>query len=153
MTRFAAADPNYEARVRESFAKQGIMDLIGASMTRVEPGGVEIALPFRPDLSQQHGFFHAGVTSTIADSAGGYAGFSLFPADASVLTVEYKINLASPAKGDRLIAVGTVIKPGRTLTLCDLEVFAETDGERTLCAKGLQTLMRIQGRADVPEGA
>lgn len=152
MTGFEPATEDYESRVRASFAKQGIMDLIGAVMTRVEPGLVEIALPFRDDLSQQHGFFHAGVTSTIADSAGGYAAFSLFPADAAVLTVEYKINLASPAKGERLIALGEVIKPGRTLTLCDLEVFAETDGTRKLCAKGLQTIMCIQDRDDVKEG-
>ncbi|MDH3473722.1 MAG: PaaI family thioesterase, partial [Rhodospirillales bacterium] len=96
MTAFTPADPGFEARVRNSFARQSIMTLIGAEIARVEPGLVEIVLPYREDLCQQHGFFHAGVTSTIADSAGGYAAFSLFPADASVLTTEFKINLLAP---------------------------------------------------------
>ena len=151
MTDFKPANQDYEARVRLSFGRQGIMGLIGASLTRVEPGEVEIELPFRQDLSQQHGFFHAGVTSTIADSAGGYAAFSLFPAESAVLTVEYKVNLIAPANGERLTALGRVIRPGRTLTLCDLEVTAHKDGKAKLCAKGLQTIMRIDGRADVAE--
>ncbi|MCG8358195.1 MAG: PaaI family thioesterase [Kiloniellales bacterium] len=150
MTAFTPLDPDFEARVRASFGRQTIMDLIGARMSRVAPGEVEIELPYREDLTQQHGFFHAGVTSTIADSAAGYAAFSLFPADASVLTVEYKINLIAPAQGERLIAVGRVIKPGRTLTLCEFDVFGETDGTRKLCAKGLDTLMRLDGRPDMP---
>ena len=150
MTAFTPLDPDFEARVRDSFGRQTIMDLIGARMSRVAPGEVEIELPYREDLTQQHGFFHAGVTSTIADSAAGYAAFSLFPADASVLTVEYKINLIAPAQGERLIAVGRVIKPGRTLTLCEFDVFGETDGTRKLCAKGLDTLMRLDGRPDMP---
>ena len=150
MTAFTPLDPDFEARVRASFGRQTIMDLIGARMSRVAPGEVEIELPYREDLTQQHGFFHAGVTSTIADSEAGYAAFSLFPADASVLTVEYKINLIAPAQGERLIAVGRVIKPGRTLTLCEFDVFGETDGTRKLCAKGLDTLMRLDGRPDMP---
>lgn len=150
MTQFQPADRDFAERVRASFGRQGIMSLIGARLVRVEPGEVQIELPFRPDLSQQHGFFHAGVTSTIADSAGGYAGFTLFPADASVLTVEFKINLLAPARGDRLVAIGKVIKPGRTLTICSLEVDV-FEGERaTPCAYGLQTLMCMQGRPDVP---
>ena len=151
MTAFEPADQDYEARVRASFARQGIMDLIGATVTRVVPGEVEIALPFRDDLSQQHGFFHAGVTSTIADSAGGYAAFSLFPAESSVLTVEYKVNLIAPADGERLTALGRVIRPGRTLTLCDLEVTAHKAGAAKLCAKGLQTIMRIDGRPEITD--
>jgi len=150
MTGFTPANPDFEARVRDSFARQTVMELIGAQLTRVAPGEVEIELPFRADLTQQHGFFHAGMTSTIADSAGGYAAFSLFPADASVLTVEYKINLVAPAQGERLIALGRVIKPGRTLTICDLEVFALAEGARKLCAKGLQSIMRLDGRPDMP---
>ena len=150
MNSFTPLDPDFEVRVRDSFGRQTIMDLIGARMTRVAPGEVEIALPYREDLTQQHGFFHAGVTSTIADSAAGYAAFSLFPAEASVLTVEYKINLIAPAQGERLVAVGRVIKPGRTLTLCEFDVFGETNGERKLCAKGLDTLMRLDGRPDMP---
>ena len=150
MTVFQPPDTDFAERVRASFGRQGIMSLLGARMIRVEPGEVQIELPFRADLTQQHGFFHAGVTSTIADSAGGYAGFTLFPADASVLTVEFKINLLAPARGDRLVATGKVIKPGRTLTICSLEVDV-FDGERaTPCAYGLQTLMCMQGRPDVP---
>lgn len=151
MTAYTPATQDFETRVRRSFGRQGIMGLIGAQITRVEPGEVEIELPFREDLSQQHGFFHAGVTSTIADSAGGYAAFSLFPVESAVLTVEYKINLMAPADGERLTAVGRVIRPGRTLTTCDLEVTAHKDGKAKVCAKGLQTIMRIDGRADVSE--
>ena len=150
MSDFKPADPNFEARVRESYAGQSIMELIGARLGRVEPGLVEIELPYRADLCQQHGFFHAGATSTVADSAGGYAAFSLFPREASVLTVEYKINLVAPAEGERLRAVGRVLRPGRTLTLCDLEVFAEAAGGSKLCAKGLQTIMRLDRRPDMP---
>jgi len=148
MTAFTPADPDFEARVRDSFSRQSIMDLIGARLTRVAPGLVEIALPYRADLCQQHGFFHAGATSTIADSAGGYAAFSLFPADASVLTAEFKINLLAPADGERLRALGRVLKLGRTLTICEVEVFALKDGQEKLCAKLLQTLMTMHGRPD-----
>ena len=150
MSDFTAADADFAERVRDSFARQKIMSLIGAELTAVRPGEVEIELPFRDDLCQQHGFFHAGVTSTIADSAGGYAGFSLFPADASVLTVEYKINLIAPADGELLRAIGRVIKPGRTLTVCDLDVEVVKNGRAKRCATGLQTLMCLQGRADMP---
>ena len=148
MADFAPKTPDFAARVRDSFARQGIMALIGARLTRVEPGLVEIEVPYRDDLTQQHGFFHAGVTSTIGDSAGGYAAFSLFPDDASVLTTEFKINLLAPAEGDVLRAVGRVVKPGRTLTVCDVEVFAVKDGVGRLCAKMLETLMCLHGRPD-----
>ncbi len=147
---FAPKDPEFEARVRASFGRQGIMTLIGARLTRVEPGLVEIELPFRADLTQQHGFFHAGITSTIADSAGGYAAHSLMPAGASVLTTEFKINLLAPADGEFLRARGRVIKPGRTLTVCDVDVFAVKDGLTTPCAKLLETLMCMEGRPDRP---
>jgi uncharacterized protein (TIGR00369 family) len=129
-----------------------MMAHIGASLTLVEPGRVEIVLPFDDALTQQHGFFHAGATATIADSAGGYAAFTLFPAEASVLTAEFKINLLAPATGARLLAEGRVVKPGRTLTTCDIEVHAEqADGGRKLVAKGLQTLARLGHRADIAE--
>jgi uncharacterized protein (TIGR00369 family) len=146
--RFEPADPDFATRVRASFARQQVMGFIDARMTRVEPGLVEIELPYRAELSQQHGFFHAGITSTIADSAGGYAGYTLFPADSSVLTVEYKMNLLAPADGERLIATGRVVKPGRTLTICELAVVAVKNGRTTDCAHGLQTLMCMQGRPD-----
>jgi uncharacterized protein (TIGR00369 family) len=150
MADFTAPDPDYAARILASFERQGIMRLIGARMTRVEPGHVEIELPYREDLTQQHGYFHAGVTSTIADSAGGYAGFTLFPADSSVLTVEYKMNLVSPAEGEKLVAVGRVKRSGRSLTVCELEVLAVKDGAARSCAYGLQTLMCLHGRPDTP---
>ena len=142
-------DPAFESRTRESFAKQGIMALLGAAMDTVEPGRVQISLPFRPELSQQHGFFHAGVISTIADSAGGYAGFTLFPADAGILTVEFKVNLLAAADGERAIAMGEVIRSGRTLTVCRLDAWVEKQGRRVHCATGMQTLMCIVGRAGV----
>lgn len=127
------------------------MGLIGATMDAVEAGRVTISVPFRPELSQQHGFFHAGVISTIADSAGGYAGFTLFPADAGVLTVEFKINLLAAADGQRAIATGEVIRSGRTLTVCRLDAWVEKDGRRTHCATGTQTLMSLVGRAGVKD--
>jgi uncharacterized protein (TIGR00369 family) len=143
------SDEDWEARLRQSFARQGIMETLGATLGALRPGIVEIEVPFRPGLSQQHGFFHAGVTSTIADSAGGYAGYSLFPAESSVLTVEFKINLLAPADGDLLRAVGRVCKPGRTLTVTEAEVFVTRSGQEKLCAKMQQTLMRLDGRPDM----
>ncbi|HUP97318.1 MAG TPA: PaaI family thioesterase [Usitatibacter sp.] len=148
---FRPADPDFERRTRASFARQGAMGLIGAVMTRVEPGRVEIELPFRPELSQQHGFFHAGMISAIADSAGGYAGFTLFPPDAGVLTVEFKMNLLAAADGERAVAVGEVIRSGRTLTVCRLEAYVQKAGKRTHCATGVQTLMSLVGRAGVKD--
>lgn len=150
MPAFQPKDENFADKVSDSFARQSIMALIGARLVRVDPGEVEIELPFREDLCQQHGFFHAGVTSTIADSAGGYAGFSLFPAGSSVLTVEFKVNLLAPADGELLRAVGRVLKPGRTLTVTEAEVSAVKNGERRVCAHMVQTLMCLQGRADMP---
>jgi uncharacterized protein (TIGR00369 family) len=153
MPDFIVADPQYAARILTSFERQGIMRLIGARITRVEPGHVEIELPYREDLTQQHGYFHAGVTSTIADSAGGYAGFTLFPAESSVLTVEYKMNLVSPADGEKIVAIGRVKRSGRSLTVCELEVLAVKNGIAKSCAYGLQTLMCLHGRPDTPGGS
>jgi uncharacterized protein (TIGR00369 family) len=139
--------------VRASFARQGVMRLIGAELTRVEPGLAAIELGLRPELTQQHGYFHAGMTATIADSAAGYAAYSLFPAASSVLTVEFKINLVAPADGERLVATGRVKKPGRTLTICEFEVVALKDARPTVCALGLETLICLVGRPDQPAGA
>ncbi|HMB74914.1 MAG TPA: PaaI family thioesterase, partial [Kiloniellaceae bacterium] len=119
-------------------------------LTAVAPGQATILLPFRADLCQQHGFFHAGVTSTIADSAGGYAAYSLFPAGSSVMTVEFKINLLAPADGELLRAEGRVVRPGRRLTVCDVEVFAEKSGSPTLCARLMQTLICLENKPDRP---
>ncbi len=149
---FQAADPGFEARVRASFARQGAMQLIGAVLARVEPGVATIELPYRADLTQQHGFFHAGMTSAIADSSAGYAAFSLFPATSSVLTVEFKINLIAPADGERLVATGRVKKPGRTLTICEFEVVAHKGAKATVCAVGLETLICLADRPEAPAG-
>ncbi|MFE6039263.1 PaaI family thioesterase [Streptomyces sp. NPDC056452] len=137
------ASPEVRARVQESFDRQGLMAHLGARMAHIAPGRVHIVLPSRPEVTQQHGYFHAGATSAIADSAGGYAAFTLFPENTSVLTVEYKINLLAPAVGDSIEAVGTVLKAGRTLTVCQLEVFGVQDGRRSLVANGQQTLIRV----------
>lgn len=110
-------NPDFARRVRDSFARQGAMSLIGAELARVAPGECDIRLPYRPELSQQHGYFHGGIIGTIADSAGGYAAFTLMPADSSVLTVEYKINLLAPRAGDELVARGRVLKSGRSLAV------------------------------------
>jgi uncharacterized protein (TIGR00369 family) len=147
-TQFEARDPDFAARVRASFARQRIMGLLGAELARIEAGFCEIRLPFKDELCQQHGFFHGGVIGTIADSAGGYAGFSLMPGDASVLTVEYKLNLLAPADGDCLIARGHVVRPGRTLVVCRADVMVSKGGRETLCATLLQTLMTLHGRKD-----
>lgn len=148
MTSVSKISPDIEARVRASFARQGLMVHLGAIITDVHSGQVTISMPFRDELSQQHGYFHAGGTSAIADSAGGYAAFTLFPETSSVLTVEFKMNLIAPAEGDRLEAIGHVVKNGRTLTICRLEVFGCTDQERKLVAIGQQTLICMHGRAD-----
>ena len=145
---FAPPNPDYAARVRASFDRQGAMKLIGARLAEVRPGFCSIELPYREDLTQQHGYVHAGIVSAIADSAGGYAGFTLFPADASVLTVEYKLNLLAPAAGDRLLAEAEVVKSGRTLAITRGEVYAETNGKRSLCAIMQQTLIVLAGKAD-----
>lgn len=148
--RFEPRDPGFEAKVRDSFARQSIMGLIGARLAKVEPGYVEIELGYREDLTQQHDFLHAGVTTTIADSAGGYAAFSLMPAGSSILTVEYKINLLAPAAGERFVGRGRVVKPGRRLFVCEIDVIAKQGDEDVCCLFGLQTTMRIEPRAGGP---
>ena len=145
---FTPADPLYEERIRRSFARQGAMRMIGARLTRIEPGAVDITLAYRSDLTQQHGYLHAGILSTIVDTAGGYAGYSLFPADSSVLTVEYKLNLLAPGEGEFFIAEGRVARSGRTLSIVQGEVHAQSGERRTLCALMQQTLMVMRGRPD-----
>lgn len=137
------AAPEVQARIQDSFARQGLMRHLGARLDHIGPGRVHIVLPSRPEVTQQHGFVHAGATSAIADSAGGYAALTLFPEGVEVLTVEYKINLLAPAAGDHLEAVGTVRKSGRTLSVCQLDVYAVQAGERSLVATGQQTLLRL----------
>jgi uncharacterized protein (TIGR00369 family) len=140
----APADPQFASRVRESFARQKAMVLIGASLAVVEPGYVEIELPFRDDLTQQKGYVHGGILGMIADSACGYSAFSLMPADCSLVTVEYKINILTPAVG-MLVAKGQVVKPGRTLTVARAEVYSR-DGKHVATMQ--QTLMMLAGTPD-----
>lgn len=142
-----ALDPAMEARVRASFASQGLMHHLGAELAEVGHGRVCIRMPFRPELTQQLGYFHAGGTSAIADTAGGYAGYTVFPIDTEVLTVEFKINLLAPGQGDYLEAIGTVVRSGRTLTICQVEVFGVTGEKRTQVALCQQTLISIGQRA------
>ena len=143
----APADSQFAERIRASFGRQQAMALIGANLGRVAPGVVEIALPFRDDLTQQKGFVHGGIIGMIADSAAGYAAYSLMPADCTLVTAEYKINLLASATSS-LVARGEVVKAGRTLTVARAEVYA-VDG--THIATMQQTLMMLAGRKDHPE--
>ncbi len=131
---FTAKNPEFAAEVRKSFAAQLIMQSIGAQLSSVEPGVVEISLPYRKDLTQQNGYLHAGIITTIADSAAGYAAFTLMPAGASVLSVEFKVNLLRPASGEVFLARAEVIKAGKTLTVVRADVFGISGNERTLVA-------------------
>ena len=151
-TAFEVSDPGYASRVQSSFERQRAMALLGATLKRVEPGRCEIHLPYRPELTQQHGYFHGGMVGTIADSAAGYACYTLAPAHSSVLTVEYKLNFVAPADGELLVVHGEVIKPGRTLVVSRADAYIRREGAETLCATMLQTLMILHGRADSPAG-
>jgi uncharacterized protein (TIGR00369 family) len=145
---FNPLDPDYEARVQRSFARQAFMHTLGVEVVRVAPGEVELAMPHRPQLTQQHGYFHAGATAALADSAAGYAALSLYPPGTGVLTVEFKMNLLRPAEGNRLIARGRVVKPGRTLTVCRSEVYGERDGGETHVATALFSMICREGLDD-----
>lgn len=145
---FDPRDPEFDARVRRSFARQGAMAFLGVEIGALGPGHCELRLPFRAEIAQQHGYFHGGIVGMLADTAGGYAAYTLMAAEASILTAEYKINLLAPAEGELLIAQGRVIKPGRTLSISAAEVYVEKSGRRTLCALMQQTLMAIHGRHD-----
>jgi uncharacterized protein (TIGR00369 family) len=144
MTGYVAQDEGFEERVRSSFARQKLMSTIGAELLRVAPGEADIELKFRDDLTQQHGYLHAGVVASIADSACGYAAFSLMPEDAEVLSIEYKINLLAPARGERITARSRVARPGRTITVCTCDVFALSDGKETLVATMLATMIALR---------
>jgi uncharacterized protein (TIGR00369 family) len=147
---FKPSDPNFEARCRDSFNRQPAMHLIGATISRLEPGFCEVELIRRHEVTQQHGFVHGGMVGMIADGAAGYAAYSLFPADATVLTVEYKLNLLAPADADRLLARAQVSKYGRTLTICHMDVVGVTTKGEINCATGLATMMCLLGRPDAP---
>jgi len=147
MKTFKAQTQRFEERVRESFNRQTLMTTIGARIVTVLPGEVVIELPFRDDLTQQHGYLHAGIVTSIADTACGYAAFTLMPEDADVLSVEYKINLLSPARGRSFIARAQVKRAGRNLTVCEAEVFATNGDEEKLVAAMLATMMAIRERS------
>jgi uncharacterized protein (TIGR00369 family) len=145
---FTSPDPDWEAKVRDSFARQGAMATIGARLVHLEPGHAHVAVDYADAIAQQHGYVHGGVVGMIADSAGGYAGFSMMAPGASVLTVEYKMNLLAPADGQTILAKGRVLKPGRTLVVTQTDVFAQKNGQTRLCATMLQTLMVMTGKTD-----
>jgi uncharacterized protein (TIGR00369 family) len=148
--RFEPQDPGFEARVRASFARQRAMQTLGIELVRVEPGEIELAMAYAPAYTQQHGFVHAGIITTALDSACGYAAFSLMRADAAVLTVEFKTNLVAPARGERFAFRAHVVKPGRTLTVCEARAFAlVADGGERLVATMSGTLMALFERAGV----
>ena len=151
MPTFEPRHPDFEARVRASFERQRVMALLGAEVQSVSPGEVVIRLPFRDDLTQQHGFLHAGVVTAIADSACGYAALSLMDAETGVLTIEYKVNLLNPAAGTYFIAVGRVAKPGRTVNVCTGDVYGHRDGTETHVATMLATMMTIRGREGIAD--
>jgi uncharacterized protein (TIGR00369 family) len=140
------ADSAYAERVRASFGRQRVMTTLGAELVHVAPGEVDIRLPYRAELTQQHGFLHAGIVATIADSACGYAAFSLMPADAAVLSVEFKINLLAPAEGEAILARGRVVRAGRTLTVCQADVLAIRNGAEVPVAILTATVMTVRDR-------
>jgi uncharacterized protein (TIGR00369 family) len=148
---FEPRNPDWERVIRESFARQAYMRLIGARLADLRPGRVTVELPFRDDLCQQRGFLHGGVTTAIADSAAGYAAFSLMPEGSSPLTVELKINLLAPAAGETFFAAAQVVRPGRTLSAVEADVFAEAKGMRKLVAKMLATLICLENTSDARE--
>jgi len=149
MPRFEPRDPEFESKVRSSFAKQAAMQTLGAVMGKIEPGQVEIEMPFQAHLTQQHGFIHGGIVTSILDSACGYAAFSLSAPDSAVLTVEYKVNFVAPAKGERLVARGQVLRPGASITVCKGDVVAYDGGEEKLVTTMLMTMMILTNRPDL----
>ena len=146
---FEPSDPAWESRVRASFARQPMMATIGARLERVAPGEVDVLLPFREAISQHHGFVHAGALTTAVDTACGYAALSLMPPGAGVLSIEFKVSLMSPGRGEAILARGRVVKPGRNVTFCQGEVFAVEGGAERLVATMSATMMVVQGRPDV----
>lgn len=149
---FEPRNPRFADEVRASFRRQRFMAFLGAELTAVQPGSCEIRLPYRPELGQQHGYFHGGVIGTICDNACGYAAYSLAPPDCSLLTIEYKLNILAPGDGELLIGRGSVVKAGRTLIVSRADVFIVRDGQERLCATALETLLLLPGRPDAPVG-
>ena len=149
MTSFEPKDPHFEARVKASFARQQTMNTLGIEITGLSAGEIELRMPQMAAYTQQHGFTHAGIIATALDSACGYAAFSLMPQDAAVLTVEFKTNLIAPAKGEYFLFRARVVKPGRTITVCDSQAFAVESGQEKLVATMTGTLMALFDRAGI----
>jgi uncharacterized protein (TIGR00369 family) len=145
------ANPDYEEVVRSSLGRQTLMRTLGVSLAHIAPGAVDLSAPYSPEFAQQNGYWHAGAVASLADSANGYAAFSLAPAGTDVLAVEFKINLLAPARGERFIASGRVLRPGRTLTACLAEVFAVTGDDRTLIATMMSTIIIRTVEPSLPE--
>jgi uncharacterized protein (TIGR00369 family) len=143
MEKYQPVDPYFEARVRSSFEKQGIMATIGARLVKVVPGEVEIEFPYAPSLSQHNGYIHAGVLTTVVDSACGYAAYTLMPGDFDVLSIEYKVNFMSPAVGESFRGIGRVVKAGRTITVCAGDMIAIADGKEKVVATMLATMIAV----------
>jgi uncharacterized protein (TIGR00369 family) len=147
MKHLTPADPGFRQRVHDSFARQAVMNTIGATLDIAEPGRVVLVMRHKPELAQQHGFVHAGVVATALDSACGYAAFSLMPADAAVLTIEFKVNLLAPARGPWFRFEGLVVKAGRTISVVEGKAWQhEAGGAEALCATMTATVMTVQGR-------
>jgi uncharacterized protein (TIGR00369 family) len=146
LTAFQPSDPNFDKRVRDSFARQKAMRTLGVAIEQLRPGEIELGMAYAEAYTQQHGFMHAGIITAALDSACGYAAYSLMPANADVLTVEFKTNLLAPAKGTRFVFRARVVKPGRTITVCEAQAFAISDGGEKLVATMTGTLMApVQG--------
>jgi uncharacterized protein (TIGR00369 family) len=146
MPRFQPKNPDYRAISIDTFAQQRAMKTPGISIVRLEPGEVDLAMDYSPDLTQQHGFVHAGIITAGLDTACGIAAFTLMPAGSAILTVEFKTNLLAPARGERFAFRATVVKPGRTLTICEGRAYAGHDGKETLIATMSGTLMALLAR-------
>ena len=151
MARFNPKDANFEARVRTSFARQTAMATLGIEIADLKPGEIELRMPYAIAYTQQHGFIHAGIITTALDSACGYAAFSLMPEDAAVLTVEFKTNLIAPARGDHFLFRARVVKPGRTITVCEAQALAVEGGKEKLVATMTGTLMSLFGREEIAQ--
>ena len=146
---FKPKDPNYQVKVRNSFARQATMQSLQVELQTVEPGIVQLSMPYQQTFTQQHGFIHAGIISTALDSACGYAAFSLMPAEAAVLSVEFKVNLLAPAQGERFIFIAEVLKPGRTISVVEGKAYAEQGQKSKLIASMNGTMMSIIDRPGV----
>ena len=146
MQRFEPKNPDYRAVATDIFTRQRAMQTLGISIVRLEPGEVDLAMPYSADFTQQHGFVHAGIITAGLDNACGVAAFTLMQAGSEILTVEFKTNLLAPAKGERFVFRAKVVKPGRTLTFCEAAAFAQNDGAETLVATMTGTLMALARR-------